>query len=260
MSGRFRIGLAAVGGLVLVVAFGFLTQSKWATMLWPVAAGPLSNIFVASILAAIGVPALWIAWANERRALAAGAIDLAVTNAGTSAAGVWFYMTTGNRAILVVAACTAGLFVLCIALFRYGHVVPFRDTRPMPRTVRVAFAIFAALLAVTATALLAVRPNTFPWPLSAENSVIYAFIFYGAMAYFLYGVAYPVCGNASGQFLGFLAYDLVLVPPFLRHFATVKPEMQASLTVYTAVLVASGVLAAWFLLLDRSTRLGGRPA
>jgi hypothetical protein len=260
MSKRFRLGLSVVGGVVLLFALGFLMQQRWATAFWPVPAGPLSNVFVASILAAIGVPALWIAWTDERRALAAGAIDLAITNGGITGAGIWFYLTTGNLAILATAAATAVLFLLCILLFRYGHGAFFRDTRPMPTAVRIAFVVFAALLAVTATALLVVRPNTFPWPLSAENSVIYGFIFYGAMAYFLYGIIYPVWGNARGQFLGFLAYDVVLIPPFLQHFATVKPEMKASLTVYTSVLVASGLLAAWYLFLDRSTRFGPQKA
>jgi hypothetical protein len=42
--------------------------------------------------------------------------------------------------------------------------------------------------------------------------------------------------------LGFLAYDLVLIIPFLQHFANVRPEMLLSLTIYTAVVSYSGLL------------------
>ena len=258
MSRRFRFWLAVVAGVVLVFALGFMLQASWATMFWPVPAGRLSHIFVSSILAAIGIPALWIALSNERRALAAGAIDLGITNAGIAVAGLWFFWTTGNVGMLLLGLTTAVLFLLCIWLSFYGHGAPFLDRRPMPLIVRIAFAVFALLLGLTSTALLFVRPNTFPWPLSAENSVIYAFIFYGAMAYFLYGLVYPVWGNARGQLLGFLAYDAILIPPFISHFATVQPAMRASLIVYTSVLVLSSLLAAYFLFMDSKTRFGAR--
>jgi hypothetical protein len=88
MTRNYRMALAAVGAVVLVFAFGFFIQAPWATMFWPVPAGPLSHIFVASILAAIGAPAIWIAAADEGRAIAAGAADLAATNAGVAGAGV----------------------------------------------------------------------------------------------------------------------------------------------------------------------------
>ena len=100
-----------------------------------------------------------------------------------------------------------------------------------------------------------VRPNIFPWPLSPENSVFYGSIFLGAMCYFLYGVIYPCWGNAKGQLLGFLAYDLVLIVPFLQHFAAVRPEKLLSLTIYTAVVSYSGLLAIFFLLVHAPTRL-----
>jgi len=75
------------------------------------------------------------------------------------------------------------------------------------------------------------------------------------MCYFTYGIIYPYWGNAKGQLLAFLAYDLVLIVPFARRFATVPPEMLLSLTVYTAVISYSALLAIFFLFLYRPTRL-----
>ena len=70
------------------------------------------------------------------------------------------------------------------------------------------------------------------------------------------GVFRPKWTNATGQLLAFLAYDLVLIAPFLKHFATVNPAHRPSLVVYTAVLIYSGVLAAYYLFVHTSIRLG----
>ena len=60
--------------------------------------------------------------------------------------------------------------------------------------------------------------------------------------------------NARGQLLGFLAYDLVLLPPFLGYFETVYEAHRLSLSVYTVVLLYSAVLACYYLFVDRRTR------
>ena len=55
-------------------------------------------------------------------------------------------------------------------------------------------------------------------------------IFLGSAIYFAYGLQRPVWGNAKGQLLGFLAYDLVLIVPFVRlSFASSLPQLQAAL-------------------------------
>jgi hypothetical protein len=68
----------------------------------------------------------------------------------------------------------------------------------------------------------------------------------------------PRWGNAFGQLLSFLAYDLVLIVPFLSLFDTVKPDRIFGLTVYFAVLVYSGGLAVYYLLINPQTRLNSR--
>jgi hypothetical protein len=96
----------------------------------------------------------------------------------------------------------------------------------------------------------------FPWALNPDSSVIFGCIFIGDAFYFLYGLLYPRWHNAAGQLLSFLAYDLVLIGPFLMLFKTVKPEFMFSLIVYVAVLVYSGGLAVYFLFVNPKTRLG----
>jgi hypothetical protein len=78
----------------------------------------------------------------------------------------------------------------------------------------------------------------------------------GDAFYFLYSLLYPRWHNALGQLLSFLAYDLVLIGPFLLLFKTVKPESMLNLIVYVAVLLYSGGIAVYFLFINRQTRLG----
>src|SRR4051794_7938218 len=68
--------------LTLILTGGFYAQLPWATTLWPWPVSPLSYVFIASILAAIAIPLLWIALASEPAAIRAGALDLTVMYGG----------------------------------------------------------------------------------------------------------------------------------------------------------------------------------
>jgi len=52
----------------------------------------------------------------------------------------------------------------------------------------------------------------------------------------------------------FLAYDLVLIVPYLFHFASISAAQLPSLLVNTIILVYSAALALYFLLLKKQTR------
>ena len=43
-------------------------------------------------------------------------------------------------------------------------------------------------------------------------------MFLGSATYFAYGIVRPRWTNAGGQLAGFLAYDLVLIVPFMTRF------------------------------------------
>jgi hypothetical protein len=89
---------------------------------------------------------------------------------------------------------------------------------------------------------------------------MYGWIFLGAATYFIYGALRPMWGNAAGQLLGFLAYDAVLIVPFVRHFATVRPAHRLSLTIYVTVLCYSAIVAIISLIAMRRHRTGGLTA
>jgi hypothetical protein len=63
-----RVLLAATGAPSLLLAVAFYLQWPPALALWPWPGGRLSNVFLASILAAAGAPVLWIGLRGEAAA------------------------------------------------------------------------------------------------------------------------------------------------------------------------------------------------
>ena len=240
--------------LTLVVAGGFLAELTWATTLWPWPAAPLSYVFIASILAAIAVPLLWIALSGELAAMQAGAIDLAVMYAG-----MFVYVATlagdPGQPALVPYLVFFGLACLgSVAAYAGSRQIEWVDPRPMPAVVRVSFAAFAVIL-VGAGAALIFHADIFPWPLTAESSVLFGFVYLGAAVYFMHGVLNPRWSNAAGQLAGFLAYDVILLAPFLDRFGEAGGGELRSLIIYVAFLVYSGGLAVYYLFLAEPTRI-----
>lgn len=64
-SGVLRVAMAVGAVAYLVLTTGYALQQPWATRTWPWDVGPLSYIFMASMLAAIGVAAAWIAYSGR---------------------------------------------------------------------------------------------------------------------------------------------------------------------------------------------------
>ena len=240
--------------VLLVLVGGFLAQVPWVTGLWPWSAKPLSYIFIASILAAIAVPVLWIAVSGEAAAIRAGALDLTVMYGG-----MFVYVLTliGNPheprlwpyALVfgLAAAGSAGAFLL-------ARPIPWADPRSMPQPVRLSFVAFAVIL-IGAGIALVLHASIFPWQLGQETSVMFGLIFLGAATYFVYGALDPHWGNAVGQLAGFLAYDLVLLAPYLGHFGTARGGSLVSLIIYVAFLAYSGTLASYYLFASNATRI-----
>ena len=103
--------------------------------------------------------------------------------------------------------------------------------------------------------LIARVPEIMPWALTPDLSVITGIMFLGSASYFAYGLARPRWTNAGGQLAGFLAYDLVLIVPLLTRSGSAYSGWGINRWAYTAVIVGSGILAAWYLLLAPRTRM-----
>lgn len=244
-----------VGGILfLAVTVGFFAGMDWATALWPWPDGRLSYVFISSITAAIAAPMVWIGATGEFGAARGGAVNLGISAAGMAAYLSILYGRDGGLQLLL-SAVAAALFVAAnVAIFAWSSREPIRDRRAMPRAVRASFGAFAVVLVLVSGLLVLRSPGVFPWPLQPESSVMFGFVFLGAASYFAIAVRSPRWHSARGQLIGFLAYDLVLIGPFLAHFDAVAPAHRLSLMLYVLVLVYSGALAVYYLFVNAETR------
>jgi hypothetical protein len=250
MNKLARVGFAVFGTATLLLAF--ILDAKWATGLSPWDMSRLSRLFIASILAAIGAPVIGVAISGELAAVTAGAVNLFVTNCGIAAALFKWSAASSEPGNLRLMAFIFVLFAIVTgALFLWGRTLKFEDRRPLPRLIYWYFLAAAAILILVGSALVTGRPYTFPWMLSRELSVIFGWIFLGASCYFMHAVFVPVWGNVKGQLLGFLAYDLVLLVPFIQHFQSVSAPMFMSHVVYVTVVVTSGIMSVYYIFVTR---------
>lgn len=261
MQRALQILFIAVGLGAFAVAYGFFLEQPWALSIYPWESKRLSNIFISSIFAAIGAPILWMGVTREWAAVAGGAMNLGVTFLGIGwvSMAASFSQPPPRPEVRTFAVVCIALFLACIAQFVLTSKLPMRDARKTPRPVVVSFEIFAVLLLILGFVLITERGNVFPWPLTRPHNIFYGWIFVGAALYFIYGSFVPKWGNAQGQLAGFLAYDLVLIVPYIKHFEKVPDNLRPNLIVYTAVLVYSGFLAIYYLVIDKRYRIGSSP-
>jgi hypothetical protein len=258
---RVRALLLVVAAVQAVLAALFAFDVPAATGLWPFAGRtPLSNTFIGSIFLAAAASTLWCLWTRSDRALAGVAVDyLAIL---TPFAAISFAEAAGGAGTSVALfgfVCVGGV-VVGAAMLRWSLGRPWRDPRPTPGPVRRAFVVFIVALVVVGGLLVAQAPDILPWQVTPQLSTLFGCMFLGAAAYFAYGLLEPRWENAGGQLAGFLAYDAVLIGPFLARIPTIDERLRINLVVYTAVVTLSALLAAYYLLIRPDTRLWPRPA
>ncbi len=252
-----RFTILSAGALGLVLAFGFAFQLAWATRLWPWHDSRLSYIFVGSIFAAVAAPCLWIAVSAELGAIAGVALDVAVFATMAGAYLIRLYISRSSGQLLASAIVLLVIAAGAVTLYLDSRSIPVHDRRPIPFPVRIAFLVFVAVLVLASVALFRHTAHIFPWPLRAETSVMAGAVFVSSAVYFIYSFTRRYWGEVSAPLIAFLAYDLVLIGPFVRHFGTVLPAHRLSLVLYVVALLISGGIATYYLLFAPSTRLIG---
>lgn len=250
---RLQYAFIAIGIVAIILTIGFYFQMHWATSLWLWPDGQLTYVFIASITAAIAAPMIWMGLAREWNAAMGGAVNLTIQAGGMAFFLIQLSSMNGQSNLLPYVLAFSGFALFNIGVFFWSRRFPMQDTRPIPRPVYYSFIIFVILLVIFSIALLIKMPLIFPWPLTPETSVLIGWVFAGTAVYFAYPFLRPTWGNAQGQLLGFLAYDVILILPFLAHFSTVLPEHRLSLIIYTGVLIYSGALAIYYLFLHKPT-------
>lgn len=260
LSETVRIGLFVLGAVGLAETVGFFFLQEWTQAIIPWELNRLAGIFLSSICAASSFPMIWIAFSKQYAALTGGAINFAVLFAGFAAFSFQVYAVNPRQPVLVFGLiCAAGLLAT-LGLIFFGLSHTFDNARPVPGLVRISFLVFAANLVIAGVMLALKRPNVFPWELTSQQSVLYGWIFLGAGSYFLYGFLRPAWGNAHGQFFGFLAYDLILIGPFVALFFGSEPFLIPNLVYYIFMLTYSGALAVYYLFVNSETRISFQPS
>jgi hypothetical protein len=251
---RYFLFLICVAQLFFAVAF-FL-QWPVAVSLWPFqGTTPLTFIFISSIFAAAAAPTLWAAVTENYGALAGIGLDYLTILAPVAILS--FQLGRGGsdaKMISYAIACVLGA-LFGLGLFLWSTRFPIKPVQPMPGLVRWSFVFFIIALLFVGGRLVFQITETIPWKITPEIAVIMGWMFLGAAVYFVYSLLRPSWLNAAGQLMGFLAYDIVLIVPFLTRLPTVSPESRLGLTVYTGVVIYSGLLAIYFLFLHKPTRV-----
>lgn len=261
MHKTVRYSLFVICAIQSLFAVAFFAQWPLAVNLWPFPnTTPLTFIFVASIFAAAAASTLWATTTQNYGALVGIGLDYVMILLPVSILSFQLGAGSGDpRMTGYGVACAVGaLFGLGLVL--WSRRIPIDRTRPMPRFVRVSFGVFVVALLVVSGRLLLKTPNTIPWAITPELSVVIGAMFLGAALYFIYALVQPSWNNAAGQLAGFLAYDAVLIVPFLTRLPTVSPENQVGLIIYTGVVVYSGLLALYYLFIHQPTRMWKRTA
>mgnify|MGYP005837252907 CR=1 FL=1 len=255
MKQWYRLLLGIVSGVQAILGIGFALQVPVLTSIWVFPnTTPLSFMFIGSIFAAAAASTLWCVLTGTEGALVGIGLDYSVILLPLGILSL--QIANGNSALLIFAVlCFLGVLFGGYMIYR-GTRNPIRDRQPTPVLVRGAFAFFIIALIIVGGSMVLKVPDIMPWTISEDQSVVYGWMFLGAAVYFIYALVRPVWHNAAGQLAGFLAYDLVLILPFLNRFTTPIPEQFIlGHIIYTAVVTFSGLLAAYYLFVNPRTRI-----
>lgn len=243
-----------------VFALAFIVQAPFAINLWPL---PYSNattyIFIASMFLAAAASTFWCVYHREYGALAGVALDYLVIFVPLCIYALQLNAERPTDKLSFFAgACAVGI-AGGLGLFAWSVRIPLAKTPPLPRLVRYSFMVFVVALAIFGGQMVLKVPNVLPWEITLVGSALYGWMFLGAAAYFIYALLRPGWRNGGGQLAGFLAYDAVLIIPFLQMLPTISAARRLNLIVYLIVVIYSGVLAIYYLFL-RPIRLSSSPA
>ncbi len=264
MYSAYRGLLVLIATIQAFVGVGFALSWSFITDLWIFPyTSTLSFVFIGSIFVAAAASTLWCVLMDEMGALLGVGLDYFTILLPVSIflSAFRFFTETGVTSAADSKIFTFAILSLIGALFGIIIIViarrtPIRDTRPQPKLVRYSFVIFIIALCIVGGALVLKMPNVLPWSVTPQVSVIYGWMFLGAAVYFAYSLVRPSWGNSGGQLAGFLAYDLVLILPFLSRFSTDIPaNFVSGHILYTVVVVYSAVLSVFFLFTHTSRRV-----
>jgi hypothetical protein len=242
------------GAADLVLTVGYLFQLSWATATWPWPVNPLDFILVSSFLAGATVTILWLGFVGDWGAATGATMNVGSMNIGAAAFLFEKYSETHDDRFLSRAIAFTVFALINVGAFVWTLRFRIKDKRPADVVLKLFFAVASGLLLFAAVQLMRKSPTIFPWPLEEDTSIMFGWLFMGSAVYFTYGLLRPSWHNMRGQLLAFLAYDLILIPPYTYLFPLVQPDHMPSLITYMIVLIVSAVLSIFYLFIHKRTR------
>lgn len=251
---KLQIVVVIFGLLDLVLTIGYLFQMPWATATWPWPVSPLDFILVSSFLAGATGTIFWLGLVGDWGAATGATMNVGSMNIGAAAFLFQKWSETHDQRFLSRGIAFATFALANIGVFIWSLRHPIRDRRPAGKVLRALFVVFSGLLVFAAVQLMRRSPTIFPWPLEPDTQIMFGWMFAGSAVYFTYGLLRPSWHNMRGQLIAFLAYDLILIPPYAYLFTMVQPDHFPSLCTYMVVLVFSGLVSIYYLFINKRTR------
>ncbi len=259
--------MVAILAAQVPVGIGLYLDAGWATDLWPLEDVRMTYIFLASIVASTAALIVWPMARDDPGALRAAAFNLSTATPPLGLYLLWLSRDGDNRDLIAPGIAFVLFGLAWTVVGRFLRTIPVRDTRQLPKIVRVVFVGFCVLLIPLGTALLFQVEDIFPWTISPENSTVAGIIFLSAAGLFLFILAHPLWIYGEAGFASFLAYDLVLAVPYLDFYRNRNDEEtvasyygaayappagdngvgELSLVIYLSVLAISALAAVAFL-------------
>jgi hypothetical protein len=210
-----RLACLTITAPVTVLSIGFFFRSDWAMNAWAWPEAKMSYVFLAAIGAATVGALVWVAISGDVAALAPGAIN---TTVSMMLGSVYF----GQRGIrqddgemLIWAAICLGYGIPVFRIYLWSRSRVVLSTMPTPTYVRWFFLGAASVLAVVGFLAYVQLPHIYPWDVQSGTSSLFGALFLGAASVFVYGLARPVWAFAAGNLWAFLAYDIILLIPYI---------------------------------------------
>lgn len=251
-----RLGFIGDGVFFLVLAAIFGFQTDLGRVLWKWQDESLTAAFLAALLASYGAGSLLLARLGDWRAAIGGTLALIVALTGFAATVGVEELLGARRGLAMHAMTLAVIAALGIGTLIASLRSDARDSTPIPLPLRIALMLMSLVILSTGLALLAGVRDVLPWITGPRTSLLIGWLFTGFACNFAY-VAWRGKRPAARVLLfGLLVYDVVLIVPLLRAFASVSPEHEASLIGNAGAAVVTAAIALYYLLADRSTRVG----
>lgn len=217
--------ILSVVGLFFLAAGVTLLWGKW--LPW------YSSYLLGSTLIAYSIAILWTAAVESYKALLGGGLSCVITFGGSAIYALRLGHLWIGQMFLYVA-------VISLWFFYVGLKAEHKSRDPLSYSLRWLFSIVMTIALIEGIYLLIPLPFRFAWVLIPDHAVIYGWMLVGGSLFFGWSLLRPKWENGYPALYALIAYDLLLIGPFLRLFRAPVPVVIIPFYLWAAVIVILG--------------------